>query len=41
MVSNVAYSDIDDLTYQKLSSWAKRRHPKRTGNGCQKGIGNP
>ncbi|MEH2462014.1 MAG: hypothetical protein V7K34_32890, partial [Nostoc sp.] len=23
VVSNVAYSDIDDLTYQKLSSWAK------------------
>lgn len=29
VVSKVAYSDIDDLTYQKLSAWAKRRHPKK------------
>jgi RNA-directed DNA polymerase len=27
----VAYSDIDDLTYQKLRTWAKRRHPKKSG----------
>jgi len=26
VVSKVAYSDIDDLTYQKLVAWAKRRH---------------
>ncbi|MEH2162424.1 MAG: group II intron reverse transcriptase/maturase [Nostoc sp.] len=31
VVSKVAYSDIDDLTYQKLSAWAKRRHPKKSG----------
>jgi RNA-directed DNA polymerase len=31
VVSKVAYSDIDDLTYQKLRAWAKRRHPNRSG----------
>jgi len=31
VVSKVAYSDIDDLTYQKLRTWAKRRHPKKNG----------
>ena len=31
VVSKVAYSDIDDLTYQKLRAWAKRRHPKKNG----------
>jgi len=31
VVSKVAYSDIDDLTYQKLRTWAKRRHPKKSG----------
>jgi RNA-directed DNA polymerase len=30
VVSKVAYSDIDDLTYQKLKAWAKRRHPKKS-----------
>ena len=30
VVSKVAYSDTDDLTYQKLKAWAKRRHPKKT-----------
>ncbi|MHC5774537.1 group II intron reverse transcriptase [Nostoc sp.] len=30
VVSKVAYSDIDDLTYQKLNAWAKRRHPKKS-----------
>ena len=30
VVSKVAYSDIDDLTYQKLSAWAKRRHSKKS-----------
>ena len=30
VVSKVAYSDIDDLTYQKLRAWAKRRHPKKS-----------
>lgn len=29
VVSKVTYSDIDDLTYQKLIAWAKRRHPKK------------
>lgn len=29
VVSKNVYSDIDDLTYQKLSTWAKRRHPKK------------
>jgi RNA-directed DNA polymerase len=31
VVSKVAYSDIDDLMYQKLRAWAKRRHPKKNG----------
>jgi RNA-directed DNA polymerase len=31
VVSKVAYSDIDDLMYQKLRAWAKRRHPNRNG----------
>ena len=31
VVSKVAYSDIDDLMYQKLRAWAKRRHPKKSG----------
>jgi RNA-directed DNA polymerase len=31
VVSKVAYSDIDDLMYQKLRAWAKRRHPNRSG----------
>ena len=30
VVSKVAYSELDDLTYQKLKRWAKRRHPKKT-----------
>src|SRR4028119_2499260 len=30
VVSKVAYSDMDNLTYQKLSVWAKRRHPKKS-----------
>ncbi|MEH2412527.1 group II intron reverse transcriptase [Nostoc sp.] len=36
VVSKVAYSDIDDLTYQKLSAWAKRRHPKKSGEWVSK-----
>ncbi len=36
VVSKVAYSDIDDLTYQKLSAWAKRRHPKKNGKWVSK-----
>jgi RNA-directed DNA polymerase len=36
VVSKVAYSDIDDLTYQKLSAWAKRRHPKKNGEWVSK-----
>jgi RNA-directed DNA polymerase len=31
VVSKVTYSDIDDLTYQKLRAWAKHRHPKKSG----------
>lgn len=30
VVSKVAYADIDDLMYQKLRAWAKRRHPRKT-----------
>ena len=30
VVSKVAYSDIDDLMYQKLKAWAKRRHLKKS-----------
>lgn len=36
VVSKVAYSDIDDLMYQKLRAWAKRRHPKKTGEWVSK-----
>lgn len=31
VVSSKAYSDMDNLTYQKLRAWAKRRHPKKNG----------
>ncbi len=36
VVSKVAYSDIDDLMYQKLRAWAKRRHPKKNGEWVSK-----
>ncbi|MBE8969535.1 group II intron reverse transcriptase/maturase [Nostocales cyanobacterium LEGE 12452] len=36
VVSKVAYSDIDDLMYQKLNAWAKRRHPKKNGKWVSK-----
>ncbi|MGI2909590.1 group II intron reverse transcriptase/maturase [Tolypothrix sp. VBCCA 56010] len=36
VVSNVAYTDIDDLTYQKLIAWAKRRHPRKNGEWVSK-----
>lgn len=36
VVSKVAYSDIDDLTYQKLRAWAKRRHPLKNGEWMSK-----
>nr|ADO19264.1 hypothetical protein Nfla_8201 [Nostoc flagelliforme str. Sunitezuoqi] len=36
VVSKEAYSDIDDLTYQKLRAWAKRRHPKKNGEWVSK-----
>ncbi|GET36331.1 RNA-directed DNA polymerase (Reverse transcriptase) [Microseira wollei NIES-4236] len=29
-VSSEAYRDLDDLTYQKLKAWAKRRHPRKS-----------
>jgi RNA-directed DNA polymerase len=31
VVSKVAYSDLDNLMYPKLKSWAQRRHPKKSG----------
>jgi RNA-directed DNA polymerase len=36
VVSKVAYSDIDDLMYQKLRAWAKRRHPNKNGEWVSK-----
>jgi len=36
VVSKVAYSDIDDLMYQKLRAWAKHRHPKKNGEWVSK-----
>jgi RNA-directed DNA polymerase len=36
VVSKVAYADIDDLMYQKLVAWAKRRHPKKNGGWIAK-----
>jgi RNA-directed DNA polymerase len=36
VVSKETYSDIDHLMYQKLSSWAKRRHPKKNGGWVSK-----
>ncbi len=36
VVSKVAYADIDDLTYQKLRAWAKRRHPKKSDKWMSK-----
>ncbi|MBD1834415.1 group II intron reverse transcriptase/maturase [Cyanobacteria bacterium FACHB-472] len=32
VVSKVAYSDIDYLMYQKLMTWAKRRHPQKSAH---------
>ena len=36
VVSKVAYADIDHLMYQKLSTWAKRRHPRKNGGWVAK-----
>ena len=36
VVSKDTYSDIDNLMYQKLSAWAKRRHPKKNGEWVSK-----
>jgi RNA-directed DNA polymerase len=36
VVSKETYSDIDDLKYQKLRAWAKRRHPNRSGKWVSK-----
>ncbi|MBD2342002.1 group II intron reverse transcriptase/maturase [Calothrix sp. FACHB-156] len=36
VVSKETYSDIDHLTYQKLSAWSKRRHPKKSGGWVSK-----
>ncbi|GAB4182182.1 MAG: hypothetical protein Fur006_17760 [Coleofasciculaceae cyanobacterium] len=35
-VSKKTYSDLDDLTYQKLRAWAKRRHPLKNGGWVAK-----
>jgi RNA-directed DNA polymerase len=31
VVSKVAYSELDNLVYQKLRAWSKRRHPNKSG----------
>jgi RNA-directed DNA polymerase len=36
VVSKVAYSALDHLTYQKLKAWAERRHPKKSGEWVAK-----
>ncbi len=36
VVSKKTYSDLDDLTYQKLRAWAKRRHPLKNGGWVAK-----
>ncbi|MHC5776176.1 group II intron reverse transcriptase/maturase [Nostoc sp.] len=36
VVSKETYSYIDHLTYQKLSAWSKRRHPKKNGGWVSK-----
>jgi len=36
VVSKVTYSKIDDLTYQKLKAWGKRRHPRKSGEWVSK-----
>jgi RNA-directed DNA polymerase len=36
VVSKKTYSDLDDLTYQKLRAWAKRRHPLKNGRWVAK-----
>ena len=36
VVSKETYSDIDDLTYQKLRAWAKHRHPNKSGEWIKK-----
>jgi len=30
VISSEAYSDLDNLTYLKLTAWAKRRHPNKS-----------
>ena len=41
VVSKVVYSDIDDLIYQKLRAWAKRRHPLKNGEWVAKKYWHP
>ncbi|MBW4480140.1 MAG: group II intron reverse transcriptase/maturase [Tolypothrix brevis GSE-NOS-MK-07-07A] len=36
VVSKLAYSELDKLIYQKLNTWAKRRHPKKSGGWVAK-----
>jgi len=41
VVSKDVFSDIDDLIYQKLSAWAKRRHPLKNGKWVAKKYWHP
>ena len=41
VVSKKTYSDLDDLTYQKLRAWAKRRHPLKNGEWVAKRYWHP
>ena len=41
VVSKVAYSDIDDLMYQKLRAWSKHRHPLKNGEWVAKKYWHP
>jgi RNA-directed DNA polymerase len=41
VVSKVAYSDIDNLMYQKLRAWAKHRHLNKNGEWVSKRYWHP
>jgi len=36
VVSKVAYTDLDNLVYQKLVTWAKHRHPRKSWEWIKK-----
>lgn len=36
VVSKVAYSELDNLVYQKLVAWVKHRHPNKSGEWVSK-----